>query len=91
MFSCVLAARPAGKKSHHEEHEGHEEPEGRPMHSALPVLIFPPFMSFMVYIFSFLVCSAMQLKISANHDRVCLPGPRPSVVVPNGARSAANA
>jgi hypothetical protein len=30
-------------------------------------LIFLPFMSFMVYIFSFLVCSAMQLKISSNH------------------------
>jgi hypothetical protein len=53
MFSCVLVARPVKKKSHHEEHEGHEEPEGRPMHSALPVLIFLPFMSFMVHIFSF--------------------------------------
>jgi len=47
MFGCVLAARPAKKKSHHEEHEEHEEPEGRPMHSAWPVLVFPPFMSFM--------------------------------------------
>jgi hypothetical protein len=54
MFSCVLVARPAGKKSRHEEHEGHEEPAGRPMHSAWPVLVFQPFMSFMVYIFSFL-------------------------------------
>ncbi len=44
-----------------------KSPKEDPMHSASPVLIFLPFMSFMVYIFSFLVCSAMQLKISSNH------------------------
>jgi hypothetical protein len=41
MFSCVLVARPVRKKSHHEEHEGREEPEGRPNAFSLAGLDLP--------------------------------------------------